>query len=226
MVVVDEFDRAMPNFTDQLVEKSVLKPDLVVCLNPLENYVMLHECGLAGIPTIGIIDTDANPTWVTYPIPANDDSIRSVQVIAGVLGRAGQEGQNRRKQAALEGRVTYSVDHGLQPPTGQENEIEAEHRRIISEARKEFAAAQEEGRAETSHASEAELQEDADTESQEDADIHDALEAAKMAAGRSNPAGQQMGVNLEDQGPQEELEEEFTHKISLDEAGAQVRENK
>jgi small subunit ribosomal protein S2 len=50
-----------------------LRPDLVVCLNPLENYVLLHECGLYGIPTIGIIDTDADPTGVTYPIPANDD---------------------------------------------------------------------------------------------------------------------------------------------------------
>lgn len=52
---------------------SPVKPDLVVCLNPLENYTLLHECGLYGIPTIGIIDTDVNPTWVTYPIPANDD---------------------------------------------------------------------------------------------------------------------------------------------------------
>lgn len=50
-----------------------VKPDLVVCLNPLENYILLHECGLYAIPTIGVIDTDADPTWVTYPIPANDD---------------------------------------------------------------------------------------------------------------------------------------------------------
>jgi small subunit ribosomal protein S2 len=44
-----------------------------VCLNPLESYTMLHECGLNDIPTVGVIDTDADPTWVTYPIPANDD---------------------------------------------------------------------------------------------------------------------------------------------------------
>ena len=52
-----------------------LAPDLVVCLNPLENYVLLHECGLHAIPTIGVVDTDADPTWVTYPIPANDDRL-------------------------------------------------------------------------------------------------------------------------------------------------------
>lgn len=108
MKVVDEFDREIPGFEEELQDRPVLRPDLVVCLNPMENHVMLHECGLNSIPTIGIVDTDANPTWVTYPIPANDDSLRCVQVIAGVLGRAGQEGQERRKELAHAGNVTYS----------------------------------------------------------------------------------------------------------------------
>lgn len=88
-----------------------LRPALVVCLNPLENYILLHECGLYGIPTVGIIDTDADPTWVTYPIPANDDSLRCVQLVAGVLGKAGEAGrlarirtvereEDRRRQSA------------------------------------------------------------------------------------------------------------------------------
>ena len=108
--VVDELDRNIEGFDDELRERQVLRPDLVVCLNPLENWVMLHECGLNTIPTIGVIDTDANPTWVTYPIPANDDSLRCVQVIAGALGRAGQEGQARRKELAIKGVVTYTPD--------------------------------------------------------------------------------------------------------------------
>ncbi|KAL8931661.1 MAG: hypothetical protein Q9211_006808 [Gyalolechia sp. 1 TL-2023] len=110
MRVVDEFDRPIPGYEDELLERPSIKPDLVVCLNPLENWVMLHECGLHGIPTIGIIDTDANPTWVTYPIPANDDSLRCVQLIAGVLGRAGEEGQKRRKEKARRGEVTYEPE--------------------------------------------------------------------------------------------------------------------
>ena len=77
--MVDEFDQTVSGFESQLTERPVLKPDLVVCLNPLENYVLLHECGLNNIPTIGIIDTDADPTWVTYPIPANDDRYVSWQ---------------------------------------------------------------------------------------------------------------------------------------------------
>ncbi|EGP83698.1 uncharacterized protein MYCGRDRAFT_63449, partial [Zymoseptoria tritici IPO323] len=105
--VVNELDQEVEGFEAQLGSKAALKPDLVVCLNPLENYILLHECGLNNIPTIGIIDTDANPTWVTYPIPANDDSLRCVQVVAGVLGRAGQEGQEARARLARRGIVSY-----------------------------------------------------------------------------------------------------------------------
>lgn len=114
--VVDEHDKDVEGFEDQLGAKAAIKPDLVVCLNPLENYVLLHECGLNNIPTIGICDTDANPTWVTYPIPANDDSLRAVQVIAGTLGRAGEQGLEKRRAAAKNGIVTYMPRHGLAEP--------------------------------------------------------------------------------------------------------------
>lgn len=108
MKVVDEFDREVPGYENKLANMPSLKPDLVVCLNPLENWVMLHECSMNAIPTVGIVDTDANPTWVTYPIPANDDSLRCVQLIAGVLGKAAQAGKKERMQMALRGEVAYT----------------------------------------------------------------------------------------------------------------------
>ncbi|EUC48479.1 hypothetical protein COCMIDRAFT_87477 [Bipolaris oryzae ATCC 44560] len=111
--VVNELDEEVKGFDEQLYDRPALRPDLVVCLNPLENYVLLHECALNNIPTIGVIDTNADPTWVTYPIPANDDSLRCIQVIAGVLGRAGEAGQKQRLAAAAEGKITYRPAQGL-----------------------------------------------------------------------------------------------------------------
>ncbi len=70
---LDKDDAEVDGFQEKIVNWKALRPDLVVVLNPTENYILLHECGLNNIPTIGIIDTDADPTWVTYPIPANDD---------------------------------------------------------------------------------------------------------------------------------------------------------
>ena len=89
---------------------STLKPSLVVVLNCPENQVCLHECALQNIPTIGIVDTDVNPSWVTYQIPANDDSWRSVALVAGVLSRAAADGNiERLKYAKEEGKATWGL---------------------------------------------------------------------------------------------------------------------
>ncbi|QIX00166.1 hypothetical protein AMS68_005683 [Peltaster fructicola] len=124
--VVNELDEDLLGFESQLPQRAALKPDLVVCLNPLENYILLHECGQHNIPTIGIIDTDVNPTWVTYPIPANDDSLRSVSVIAGALGQAGEAGQRLRLERANAGAIDFSPAQGLRVPT--KDEIQASKR--------------------------------------------------------------------------------------------------
>ncbi|KAL1859059.1 hypothetical protein Daus18300_009698 [Diaporthe australafricana] len=105
--VVDEHDKALDGFEEHLLHRRPLMPELVVVLNPLENYTMLRECAQENIPTIGLIDTDADPTQVTYVIPGNDDSLRSVSVIAGVLGRAGERGQARRMADAKKGICTW-----------------------------------------------------------------------------------------------------------------------
>lgn len=70
-------------------------------LNPRDNRGAIRECTSRNVPTIGIIDSDTDPRLVTYPIPANADSIRTIELIAGSLSLAGQEGRNMRlKEAA------------------------------------------------------------------------------------------------------------------------------
>ncbi|KAF2666951.1 ribosomal protein S2 [Microthyrium microscopicum] len=120
--VVDHMDREILGFEEQLVTVTAMKPDLVVCLNPVENKVLLHECALNDIPTIGIVDTNCNPACVTYPIPANDDSLRSIQVIAGVLGRAGQAGRSERLARAAEGEVLPHEERRLVMPDRYQGE--------------------------------------------------------------------------------------------------------
>lgn len=71
--MVDENDEPIQGFEKHLLERRPIMPDLVVLLNPLENFVLLHECEQENIPTIGLIDTDADPTKLSYVIPGNDD---------------------------------------------------------------------------------------------------------------------------------------------------------
>ncbi|KYK54759.1 37S ribosomal protein MRP4 [Drechmeria coniospora] len=111
--VVDQLDGELDGFDMYKGMARPLLPDLVVCLNPLENYTMLYECGLKNIPTIGVIDTNVDPSWVTYTIPANDDSLRSMATVAGVLGRAGEKGQKRRLADASRGSVSWNTSPEL-----------------------------------------------------------------------------------------------------------------
>lgn len=71
--IVNEKDEPAQGFERHLLERRPVMPDLVVVLNPLQNFVLLHECAQENIPTIGLIDTNADPTKVTYVIPGNDD---------------------------------------------------------------------------------------------------------------------------------------------------------
>ncbi|SCV01417.1 LAME_0G16072g1_1 [Lachancea meyersii CBS 8951] len=77
-------------------EAAIVKPDLLIILNPTENRNALNEAMQARIPTIGIIDTDSEPSLFTYPIPGNDDSLRSVNLLLSVLAKAGQIGLQAR----------------------------------------------------------------------------------------------------------------------------------
>ncbi|KAI0458221.1 37S ribosomal protein MRP4 [Xylaria acuta] len=128
--MLDENDEPLQGFERHLSERRPLVPDLVVCFNPLENFTLLHECALANVPTIGVVDTNTEPTWVTYAIPANDDSLRCLAVIGSVLGRAGESGHKRRLDDAKLGIVEW------QTPLDVQNFMEINRKLANKEAEK------------------------------------------------------------------------------------------
>ena len=63
-------------------------PGAVIIVDAKKEYLALREARKLGIPTIGIIDTDADPDTVDVVIPANDDSIRAIDLIMNELADA------------------------------------------------------------------------------------------------------------------------------------------
>ncbi|KAI7821640.1 ribosomal protein S2, flavodoxin-like domain-containing protein, partial [Kickxella alabastrina] len=97
MYVEDIWDEEKAKLKKEGDGLKTYKPDLIIALNPLECKTMLAECKLAHVPTVGIVDTNCDPRLVTYPVPCNDDSMRAVAIVAGVLARAAKEGMDMRK---------------------------------------------------------------------------------------------------------------------------------
>ncbi|KAH7877619.1 ribosomal protein S2, flavodoxin-like domain-containing protein [Lentinula edodes] len=79
-------------FGHETVRSKRIVPDLVILLNPIQNMNAIQECALSNVPTIAIVDSNVDPRIVMYPIPANDESPRTAEIIAGVLSIAGREG--------------------------------------------------------------------------------------------------------------------------------------
>ncbi len=67
-------------------------PSAIWVVDTEKEHLAVDEAKKLGIPVIAILDTNANPEDVTYPIPGNDDSMRSVAVLTRVIADAVAEG--------------------------------------------------------------------------------------------------------------------------------------
>ena len=74
------------------------KPGLVLVLDILADNNALREAKTLGVPVIGIVDTNANPDLVDYPIPANDDAIKSLQLMLDYFSAAVNEGKATKEE--------------------------------------------------------------------------------------------------------------------------------
>ncbi|MDR0934788.1 MAG: 30S ribosomal protein S2 [Erysipelotrichaceae bacterium] len=63
-------------------------PNAVFVVDPYSEHNAILEARKLNIPVFGIVDTNANPDEIDYPIPANDDAIRSVALILAVIADA------------------------------------------------------------------------------------------------------------------------------------------
>lgn len=77
-------------------------PDVLFVVDIVREKIAITEATKMGIPVIGIADTNANPTVIDYPIPANDDAKKTVEIIVDLITKAYQEGGKKVKVAPTE----------------------------------------------------------------------------------------------------------------------------
>ena len=68
-------------------------PGVVFLVDPKKERIAILEAKKLNIPVVGLVDTNCNPEELDYPIPGNDDAIRSVRLITDVIANAVIEGK-------------------------------------------------------------------------------------------------------------------------------------
>ncbi len=74
-------------------------PECLVVIDPRKEKNAVSEARKLGITTVALIDTDCDPDEVDLPIPGNDDSIRSIELIVQQLADAVLAGKNQRRRS-------------------------------------------------------------------------------------------------------------------------------
>ncbi len=77
----------LDNFLGGIKEMKKL-PDALFVVDPLEEHNAVAEAKKLGIPVFALIDTNADPDTVDFPIPSNDDAVRSVKLMVSLIADA------------------------------------------------------------------------------------------------------------------------------------------
>ena len=85
-------------------------PAAIFVVDPKKERLAIKEARILGIPVIGIVDTNCDPDDVDYVIPANDDAIRAVKLIAGRMADAVIEANQGESFAEAEAVAEETVD--------------------------------------------------------------------------------------------------------------------
>ena len=126
-----EYDRLLTYFAGVRDMKKI--PDAMIIVDPKKEYNAIREAHKLGIPVFGIVDTNCDPDDLDYPIPGNDDAVRAVKVVLGVLANAIAEATGKEM-------VDYITE--------EDKAIETESKKEVKEELKSEAAPVEEAKEE------------------------------------------------------------------------------
>ena len=79
-------------------------PDAIVIIDTMREGIAVAEANRLNIPVVAIVDTNANPDLIKYPIAGNDDAIRAIRIVLQKLVDAivkTNTGRSKKDQEAL-----------------------------------------------------------------------------------------------------------------------------
>ena len=77
------------------IKDMIQPPAMIFVIDTNKEQLAIKEASKLGIPIIGIVDTNANPTEIDHCIPGNDDAIRSIKLLCNIVANAINEGKEQ-----------------------------------------------------------------------------------------------------------------------------------
>jgi small subunit ribosomal protein S2 len=114
-------------------------PSALFIVDIVKEHIAVAEARKLSIPTFAIVDTNSDPTLVDFPIPANDDATKSIELITDVMIQAINEGLEERKNDKT------AVDEGAEEEGEASAAVEATEAAPVAAAPEEVAPAAESG---------------------------------------------------------------------------------
>jgi small subunit ribosomal protein S2 len=98
------------------------RPDVLFIIDQKRELIAVAEAVKSGISTVAIVDTNCDPEGISYVIPGNDDSIRSIRLITSRIADSIIEGQQARGQGESHEEVqeSHRSRHALATPISEE----------------------------------------------------------------------------------------------------------
>ncbi|MCB0772075.1 MAG: 30S ribosomal protein S2 [Flavobacteriales bacterium] len=104
-------------------------PSALFIVDIVKEHIALAEARKLGIPTFAMVDTNSNPSLVDFPIPANDDATKSIELIVDAMVAAVQEGLEDRKRDKDSGTAIPDEEGDEEGEQAEEARGERKHRK-------------------------------------------------------------------------------------------------
>ena len=105
------------------IEKMERLPDILYVVDIRREEIAVREARKLGIPIVAIVDTNCDPELIDFPIPGNDDAIRSIRLITGKIAEAVRQGlalREAKEKEQVERAMVVTTEEGIDVTTGEE----------------------------------------------------------------------------------------------------------
>ncbi len=116
--LVKERDKIKKNLEG--IQDMASLPGAVFVVDPSKEHIAVREARKLRIPVIALIDTNCDPDLIDYPIPGNDDALRSIEIICSVISGAVAEALAEREK-----NIGSSEDAEENEPAEEESKVES-----------------------------------------------------------------------------------------------------